>query len=64
MTIIINIIMINIGGNPLDNFYRYKRPKIIAKFEGYKTRIINLNEIALSLNTKPDYIMQYFSYEK
>lgn len=56
--------MINIGGDPLDIFYRYKRPKIISKFEGYKTRIINLNEVASSLNTKPDYIMQYFSYEK
>jgi len=53
--------------NADDEFYRYKRPEIIIRYEGHgkntKTFIVNLIDLASSLNRSSDEIMKYFSYE-
>lgn len=55
---------ININRNLSDQFYRYKMPKLIAKVEGkgngIKTVIVNMPEIAKSLNRPPMYPTKYF----
>lgn len=48
---------INVNRNLSDQFYRYKMPKLLAKVEGkgngIKTVIVNMVEIAKSLNRPP-----------
>lgn len=55
---------VNINRNLSDQFYRYKMPKLIAKVEGkgngIKTVIVNMPEIAKSLNRPPMYPTKYF----
>lgn len=55
---------ININRNLSDQFYRYKMPKLVAKVEGkgngIKTVIVNMAEIAKSLNRPPMYPTKYF----
>lgn len=55
---------VNINRNLSDQFYRYKMPKLVAKVEGkgngIKTVIVNMPEIAKSLNRPPMYPTKYF----
>lgn len=48
---------VNINRNVDDLYYRYKMPKLVAKVEGkgngIKTVIVNMVEIAKSLNRPP-----------
>jgi len=50
-----------------DIFYRYKMPKLIAKFEGKgngrKTVIVNMEAISKALNRPAMYIAKFFGYE-
>ena len=54
-------------GNMEDQFFRYKRPDIIIKYEGHgkntKTIIVNLLELSNSLSRSADEIIKYISYE-
>lgn len=58
---------VNINRSVTDMFYRYKMPKIIVKVEGkgngIKTRIVNMSEIAKSLDRPPSYPTKYFGCE-
>lgn len=55
---------VNINRNLSDQFYRYKMPKLVAKVEGkgngIKTVIVNMPEIAKSLNRPPMYPTKHF----
>ncbi|KAG9508773.1 Eukaryotic translation initiation factor 5, partial [Fragariocoptes setiger] len=55
---------LNINRNLSDQFYRYKMPKLVAKVEGkgngIKTVIVNMADIAKSLNRPPMYPTKYF----
>jgi translation initiation factor 5 len=59
--------MINIGvANKDDDHYRYKRPKLVVKIEssgnGVKTKIVNIDEVSVSLYRQSDVLVKYFSY--
>lgn len=54
---------VNIGKST-DPFYRYRRPLSIIEHKLGKTIIINLNEIANALHTKPLYLVYYFKLKK
>ncbi|RDD40730.1 Eukaryotic translation initiation factor 5 [Trichoplax sp. H2] len=58
---------ININRANNDPYYRYKMPRIIAKVEGkgngIKTVIVNMTEIAKSLQRPPSYPTKYFGCE-
>jgi len=58
---------INIGGDAKDISYRYKMPKLITKIEGkgngIKTVIVNMENIAIALNRKPEYPAKFFGTE-
>jgi len=60
---------INIAGiNPVDDpSYRYKMPKIQAKVEGrgngIKTCLLNVNEVAFSLNREAPEVTKFFGCE-
>jgi len=55
---------VNVNRSLSDQFYRYKMPKLIAKVEGkgngIKTVIVNMVEVAKSLNRPPMYPTKYF----
>ncbi len=53
--------MININ-NSNDPFYRYKMPKLIIKYEGDKTSLINIKEVAHSLKRNHITILSYFGH--
>lgn len=59
--------MINIPRTVEDEFYRYKMPKLVAKVEGrgngIKTVIVNMVDIATSLERPPSYPTKYFGFE-
>lgn len=56
--------MTNIG-DVIDPFYRYKRPVSVVEFKpNNKIIILNINEIAIALGTKPNYILYYIQLEK
>jgi len=58
---------VNVNRSVSDQFYRYKMPKLIAKVEGkgngIKTVIVNMMEIAKSLNRPPMYSTKFFGCE-
>ncbi|KAI5159999.1 translation initiation factor 5 [Nematocida ausubeli] len=58
---------INIDRNSEDVFYRYKMPEIEVKIEGrgngIKTVLVNIEDIAKSLDRDPKYITKYLSYD-
>lgn len=58
---------VNVNRNVSDQFYRYKMPRLVAKVEGkgngIKTVIVNMVEIAKSLNRPPTYPTKYFGCE-
>jgi translation initiation factor 5 len=60
--------MENIGeSNAGDTFYRYKRPKLVARIEGrgngIKTNTVNLVDISKALERPPDYVLKFFGCE-
>lgn len=58
---------VNVNRNVSDQFYRYKMPRLVAKVEGkgngIKTVIVNMVDIAKSLNRPPTYPTKYFGCE-
>jgi len=58
--------LVNIPRDRKDQFYRYKMPEIIAKVEGrgngIKTVIVNLVDIAKSLDRPPSYPLKFFGF--
>ncbi len=50
-----------------DPSYRYKMPRLVARIEGrgngIKTCMVNLGDIATSLNRPPDIVTKYFGVE-
>eukprot|EP00474_Spongospora_subterranea_P008951 CRZ09409.1 hypothetical protein [Spongospora subterranea] len=58
---------INIGGDPNDRSYRYKRPRCTTKIEGrgngIKTVICNMVDVAKALKITPSYPTKFFGIE-
>ncbi|KAK7103689.1 eukaryotic translation initiation factor 5-like [Littorina saxatilis] len=58
---------VNIDRSNMDQFYRYKMPRLLAKVEGkgngIKTVIVNMTEIAKALSRPPTYPTKYFGCE-
>ncbi|KMS93413.1 hypothetical protein BVRB_031730, partial [Beta vulgaris subsp. vulgaris] len=58
---------INIGGDPNDRSYRYKRPRCTTKIEGrgngIKTVIPNMLDVANALKMTPSYPTKFFGIE-
>lgn len=58
---------VNIPRDVKDEFYRYKMPSIIAKVEGrgngIKTVIVNMADVAKSLERPPSYPTKFFGFE-
>lgn len=58
---------LNVNCNVTDVFYRYKMPKLLAKVEGkgngIKTVVVNMSDIAKSINRPPSYPCKYFGCE-
>jgi translation initiation factor 5 len=58
--------MINIDRDIIDPYYRYKMPKINGlnkgRGNGCKTMIINLDDVAKSLNREPYEILKFIGY--
>lgn len=67
MCLFINMAEVNIGGDPADRSYRYKRPRVTTKIEGrgngIKTVIPNMVDIAKSLHVDPAYPTKFFGIE-
>jgi len=59
--------VVNIPRDVKDEFYRYKMPAIVAKVEGrgngIKTVIVNMADIAKSLERPPSYPTKFFGFE-
>ena len=59
--------LINIGGDPNDEFYRYKMPpiktQITGRGNGIHTHLLNIDDIAIAIGHPEDIIMQYIAYE-
>lgn len=59
--------LVNVNRKNMDQFYRYKMPKLLAKVEGkgngIKTVIVNMVEIAKALQRPPAYPTKYFGCE-
>ncbi|EDO43054.1 predicted protein [Nematostella vectensis] len=59
--------LVNVNRKNMDQFYRYKMPKLIAKVEGkgngIKTVIVNMPDIAKALSRPPSYPTKYFGCE-
>lgn len=58
---------VNVNRSVLDQFYRYKMPRLIAKVEGkgngIKTVIVNMTDVAKALNRPPTYPTKFFGCE-
>ncbi|KAI4804481.1 eukaryotic translation initiation factor 5 [Gymnodraco acuticeps] len=58
---------VNVNRSVLDQFYRYKMPRLIAKVEGkgngIKTVIVNMVDVAKALNRPPTYPTKFFGCE-
>lgn len=59
--------LVNIPRDVTDSFYRYKMPALIAKVEGrgngIKTVIVNMADIAKSLDRPASYTTKFFGFE-
>jgi len=55
--------MLSLGGSENDVFSRYTMPKLVVKYEGSKTLLSNLLEIAKSLGRHPLYVIKFIGYE-
>lgn len=59
--------VVNIPRDVTDAFYRYKMPALIAKVEGrgngIKTVIVNMADVAKSLDRPPSYTTKFFGFE-
>mmetsp|Transcript_1280 Transcript_1280/g.3851 ORF Transcript_1280/g.3851 Transcript_1280/m.3851 type:complete len:498 (+) Transcript_1280:417-1910(+) len=60
--------MENIGkGNAGDQFYRYKRPTLVARIEGrgngIKTNAVNLVDVSKALERPTEYVLKFFGCE-
>lgn len=59
--------LVNVNRKNMDQFYRYKMPKLLAKVEGkgngIKTVIVNMVDIAKALQRPPAYPTKYFGCE-
>jgi len=59
--------VVNIPRDITDAFYRYKMPALVAKVEGrgngIKTVIVNMSDIAKSLDRPPSYTTKFFGFE-
>lgn len=60
--------MENIGqSNAGDQFYRYKRPKLVARIEGrgngIKTNAVNLVDVSKALERPTEYVLKFFGCE-
>lgn len=60
--------MLNIPSTVVDKSYRYVMPRMQLKIEskgnGIKTNIVNLQDVAEHLRTKPSYILKFLAFEK
>ncbi|KAJ3613202.1 hypothetical protein NHX12_019453 [Muraenolepis orangiensis] len=58
---------VNVNRSVLDQFYRYKMPRLIAKVEGkgngIKTVVVNMVDVAKALNRPPTYPTKFFGCE-
>ena len=54
--------MINIG-EKIDDFYRYKMPSPIIKYEGKKTVLVNAKIISDSLHRDLRYLLQFINHD-
>jgi len=58
---------LNVNRNIKDNYYRYKMPRMQAKVEGkgngIKTVLVNMVDVARSLDRPPTYVTKYFGCE-
>ena len=59
--------LINIGGNPNDEFYRYKMPaiktQVTGRGNGIHTNFLNIDEVANAIGHPEEIIMKYITYE-
>jgi len=59
--------LVNIPRDVRDEFHRYKMPFLIAKVEGrgngIKTVIVNMADVAKSLDRPPEYVTKFFGFE-
>jgi translation initiation factor 2 beta subunit (eIF-2beta)/eIF-5 len=59
--------LINIGGDPNDEFYRYKMPpiktQVTGRGNGIHTHLINIDDVANAIGHPEDIIMKYIAYE-
>jgi len=59
--------LVNIPRDITDSFYRYKMPALVAKVEGrgngIKTVIVNMSDIAKSLDRPASYTTKFFGFE-
>lgn len=59
--------LVNIPRDVKDEFHRYKMPALVAKVEGrgngIKTVIVNMADIAKSLDRPPEYVTKFFGFE-
>jgi len=67
MSLFSNNALINIGGDPNDEFYRYKMPpiktQVTGRGNGIHTHLLNIDEVSNSIGHPKEIIMKFISYE-